>query len=166
MDHTFRIGRRFQKIKYLCVIVNLLVTATFYFIYRYLLEASFPDFVNAPLALIFLLIGFAVAKVTLWAAEKYAAGISYRVTEKGLVVVQGRLEQLLPWNRFTAARLQVYQFQGVFPVEFQVEGKTLILNQYIDGLCRLTGLILEQIRDHAEIDPAAERRSQDLLDVY
>ncbi len=166
MDNSFRIGKRFLKIKCLCVLVNVLVVTVFYFAYRYLLEESFPDFVNAPLAILFLVIGAAVVKVTVWAADKYAAGISYRVTGKGLVTVQGRLERLLPWDSFTAARLRPYQFQGVFPVEFQLGEKVLILNQYIDGLCRLTGLILDHIRDHAKIDSVVEQRSRDLLDIY
>lgn len=166
MNSTFQIGRRFLKIKYLCVTVNLLVVAAFYFIYRYLLEDAFPEFVTAPLAIIFFAIGLVTARVTLWAAEKYASGISYRVTQDSLVLVQGRLEQSLPWRDFTSAKLRPYTFQGVFPVEFQVGKKVLILNQYVDGLCRLTGLILEHIRDHAEIDPVVEQRAQDLLDVY
>ncbi len=166
MDNTFRIGKRFLKIKFLCVIVNVLVVAVFYFIYRYLLEESFQAFVNAPLAIIFLAIGMATAKVTAWVADKYAAGILYRVTGEGLVTVQGKREQLFPWNGFTAARLRPYQLRGVFPVEFQLGEKVLVLNQYTDGLCRLTGLILNHIRDHAEIDPAVERQSRDLLDVY
>lgn len=166
MNHTFRIGQRFLKIKYLCVIVNIFVVVVFYFIYRYLLEEIFQDFVDAPLVIIFLIIGLAVAKLTLWIANKYASSIAYQVTEEGLVVIQGRLEQLLPWSSFTAARLRPYHFQGIIPVEFQFGKKVLILNQYTDELCRLTGLILDHIRDYAEIDPVAEQRSQDLLGIY
>ena len=164
MNSTFQIGRRFLKIKYLCVITNVLVVAVFYFIYRYLLEETFPSFVNTPLAVIFLLIGLAAARITLWAADKFA--VSYRVTGEGLVMVRGRAEQLLLWSGFTSAKLRPYSFQGVFPVEFQVGNRVLVLNQYIDGLCRLTGLILDHIRDHAEIDPVVEQRARDLLDVY
>lgn len=166
MDRTFLIGKRFLKLKYLCVIVNAFVVAAFYFIYRYLLEDAFPDLVNAPLAVVFLAVGAVVVKITLWVAEKYASGISYRVTEDGLIVVRGRLEELLPWDSFTAAKLQSYQFQGVFPVEFHLGKRHLILDQYIDELCRLTGLILDRIRDHAEIDPAVEQRVKDLMDIY
>lgn len=166
MNYTFRIGKRFLKTKYLCTIVNTSVVAVFYFIYRHILADAFPDFVGAPLALIFLSIGLVVVKLTLWIANKYASSISYQVTEDGLIVVQGRLERLLPWTSFTAARLRPYSLWGIVPVEFQLEGKTLILNQYTDELCQLTGLILEHIRKYAEIDPAAEQRSQDLLGVY
>lgn len=166
MNHTFRIGQRFLKIKYLCVIANTLVVVVFYFIYRYLLEDVFRDFVDAPLVIIFLMIGLVVAKLTLWIANKYASSVAYQVTEGGLVVVRGQLEHLLPWSDFTAARLRPYHLRGVFPVEFQVGKKVLILNQYTDELCRLTGLILSHIRDHAEIDPVVEQQSRDLLGVY
>lgn len=166
MNETFRIGRRFLKIKYLCVIVNSFVVATFYFIYRYLLETSFPNFVKTPLALIFLAIGILTVKITLWATDKYASGISYHVTAEGLTVTQGHSVQTYSWGSFTNAKLRTYKFQGIFPVEFQVAGKILVLNQYTEELCRLTGLILDHIQDYAEIDPTARQKSQDLLDVY
>jgi len=166
MMETFRIGQRFLKIKYLCVIVNSFVVVVFYFIYHYLLGKFSPDFVNAPLALIFLVIGLLVAKITLWFADKYASGIFYQVMPEGLVITQGHSIQTYTWDSFTAAKFRPYRFREVFPVEFQADGKTLILNQYIEGLCQLTGLILDQIQDYAEIDPIVRQRSKDLLDVY
>ena len=53
MQNTFKIGRRLSKYKYLGVAVNSSIVFAFYFIYRYLFEASFPNFVGLPLFLIF-----------------------------------------------------------------------------------------------------------------
>lgn len=166
MKDTFYIGRRFSKIKYLCVLVNSLVVLSFYFIYHYLLEGFFPEFVGGPLVLIFIGIGFAVARVTLWAANKYSSSVSYRLLEDGLLETLGKTQHLYRWKDFRSVRLRHYQFQSCFPVEFQIGERTLVLNQYIEGLCQLTSQIFVRISDYVDIDPALERQAADLTGVY
>lgn len=166
MGNTFRIGRRFRKIKYLCVAANALVVFTFYFIYRYLFQSSFPEFVDAPLALIFLLIGLAVVRVTLWFADKYAQSISYQVTAEGLVITQGRAVRTILWTDFRGARLRTVQFQGPFPVEFQTGEETILLNQYVDELYVLTDEVFQHIRGHAAIAPELEEQARAMRGVY
>ena len=79
MGATYKIGRRFRKLKYICVVANCLVVGVFYFVYRYLLEGAFPEFAKIPLALIFCALMAAAARITIWAADRYASAISYTV---------------------------------------------------------------------------------------
>lgn len=166
MGKTYRIGARFRKLKYFSATVNCLVVLCFYFIYRFVLGGLFPNLPEAALAAVFLLLGALVAKATLAVAERYAAGVGYRVTEEGLVVLRGGRESLLKWRDFSGARLLEFQFQGVFPVQFRVAGETLLLNQYLDGLCELTSEVLTRIAPYAEIEPELMERAKQMKGVY
>ena len=166
MDKTYRIGVRYRKYKYLSIAVNCAIVFTFYFIYRFLLEEAFPKLVGAPLALLFLLLGVIVARVTAYFADKYAAQFGYRVTPEGLIAETWGRTTLYAWDSFSAAELREFQFRGVFPVEFQVGGKPMMLNQHVDGLCELTGEIFRRIEPHAKVDPALVKRAEDLRGVY
>ena len=166
MEKRYRIGARFRKIKYFSMAVNVSVVFVFYFIYRYVFSGVFPGFVGAPLALVFLLLAVLVARVTLDVADRYASGVEYRVTEAGLYARAGRKEQTYAWEDFSSAKLQEFQFRGVFPVEFQVRGKPMMLNQYVDGVCELTAEIFEQIAPHTQLDPELVKRAEDMRGVY
>ena len=166
MDKTYRVGARFKKVKYFSVTVNCLVVACFYFIYQYVLSGMFPNLSASALALVFVLLGAAVAKATLVVAERYAKGIGYRVTDKGLVAVRGGRERLFAWKDFSGARLVEFQFQGVFPVQFQVAGETMMLNQYVDDLCGLTSRVFERIAPYAKLDPQLVDQAKKMQGVY
>lgn len=166
MDKTYRVGARFKKVKYFSVTVNCLVVACFYFIYQYVLSGVFPGLSATTLALVFLLLGAAVAKATLVVAERYAKGIGCRVTDEGLVVIRGGRERLLKWQDFSGARLVEFQFQGVFPVQFEVAGETVMLNQYLDDLCGLTSRVFERIAPYAKLDPQLVDQAKKLKGVY
>lgn len=166
MQNTYTIGRRFQKLKYICVAVNCLVVGMFYFIYRFLLEGMFPEFSRLPLALIFCLLMLGAARITIWAADKYARAVTYTVTSDGLFHRVKDRERFYPWSDFSSVRLQGAYFQGVFPVEFQVGTEKLVLNQHIDDLYRLTGDVFRHIEDHVAIDPALIRQADEMEGVY
>lgn len=166
MTKVYRIGPRFNKIKYLSVAVNCAIVFMFYFIYRYVFGERLGAAAGWPLALAFLLFGFLVAFLTLRIAGRYAAGISYSVTDRGLIWRMGKKEQIIAWSSFTGAKLRSISFSGVHPVDFTVDGKNMMLNQYIQDLCLLTGQIFDRIEDHVEIDPALRKRTRDLTGVY
>ena len=166
MGKTYRIGRRYRKMQYASVVVNCLIVFAFYFIYRFLLEGLFPRFVGAPLALTFLLLGVLVAHLTLRYTDRYAASVRYALTDEGLIYECGKRRQLYRWEDFSGATLQEYQFRGVFPVEFQVGGQPMMLNQSVDGLCELTCGIFEQIAPYARLDPKLVKRAEDMRGVY
>lgn len=166
MGNTFKIGRRFQKIKYFAVVMNCLVVCVFYFIYRFLLEEAFPKFVEAPLVMIFIALIFCVGKITIWAADRYAGLITYTITENGLLYRVGTRERLYPWEKFTAVRLRASYLQGMFPVEFQVGNETLMINQYVDGVYRLTGEIFRQIQAYVNVDQTLIKQAKDMEGVY
>lgn len=166
MGATYKIGRRFRKLKYICVVANCLVVGVFYFVYRYLLEGAFPEFAKIPLALIFCALMFAAARITIWAADRYASAISYTVREDGLLYRVRDRERLYPWKDFTGVRLQGAYFQGVFPVEFQVGGEKMVLNQHVDGIYELTGEVFRRIGDHVEIDPGLVKQANEMEGVY
>lgn len=166
MNKTYRIGRRFRKMQYASVAVNCLVVFAFYFIYRFIFEGLFPRFVGAPMALVFLLLGVIVARLTLRFSDRYAAGVRYTLTEEGLAAVQGKKERLYRWEDFSGAKLEEFRFRGVFPVEFQIAGRPVMLNQYIDGVCELTAEIFEQIAPYAQLDPELIKRAEDMRGVY
>lgn len=166
MERRYRIGVRFRKIKYLSVAVNCGIVFVFYFIYRYVFEEAFPHFVGAPLALVFLLLALLVARVTLRVADRYASGIEYRATPDGLRTRAGKREQFYAWEDFSSAKLEEFRFRGVFPVEFQIAGKPVMLNQYVDGICELTAEIFERIAPYAQLDPELVKRAEDMRGVY
>ena len=166
MDKTYRIGLRYRKMQYASVVVNCLIVFAFYFVYRFVFEGVFPQFVGAPLALVFLLLAAVVARLTLTFTNRYAAGVAYTLTAEGLRYRSGKRESLYRWADFSGAKLVEYQFRGVFPVEFQVEGKPMMLNQNVDGLCELTCKIFERISDHVRLEPELVKRAADMRGVY
>lgn len=166
MEKTYRIGRRFRKLQYVSVVVNCLIVFGFYFIYRFIFADASPQFVGAPLALLFVLLGAVVARLTLSAWKKYAASIRCVLTENGLRVVQGKRELFYRWEEFSGAKMQEFRFHGAFPVVFQVAGNSVMLNQYLDDLCGLTCEVFEQIAPYAQLDPALVKRAEDLCGVY
>ncbi|MBE6910682.1 MAG: hypothetical protein E7474_14090 [Ruminococcaceae bacterium] len=166
MNKTYRVGKRFRRLEYFSVTINCLIVFVFFFIYRFLLSGVFPGLSDTVLAAVFLLLGAVVAKLTMKFAERYAAGIGYRVTDEGLTIISGARERQLAWKDFTAARLVEFQFRGVFPVQFQTAGETLTLNQYLDGLCELTGIVLERIAPYAELEPGLMEQAKKMNGVY
>ena len=166
MNKTYRIGRRFRKMQYASVVVNCLVVFAFYFIYRFIFEEVFPQFVGGPMALVFLFLGVVVSRLTLYFSGKYAAGVRYTVTAEGLAAVQGKKEHLYRWEDFSGAKLEEFRFRGVFPVVFQIAGKAIMLNQYVDDLCGLTCEIFEKIAPYAALAPDLAKRAEDMRGVY
>ena len=166
MEKTYRIGRRFRKLKYFSAIVNCLIVFGFYFIYRFLFEGIAPQLAGAPLALLFVLLGAVTARLTLSAWDKYAASVRCVLTEDGLRVIQGRTEQLYRWEEFSGAKMQEFRFHGAFPVVFQAAGRSMMLNQHLDDLCGLTCEIFERIAPYAKLDPRLIQRAEDLRGVY
>ncbi|MCR5826185.1 MAG: hypothetical protein K6G54_06445 [Oscillospiraceae bacterium] len=166
MKNTYRVGRRFRRLQYASVVVNSLIVFTFYFIYHYLFGEAFPQAVGAPMALGFLLLGILIARLTLRISDRYARGISYTVTDEGLLCRQLGRETLLRWASFSGAQRQEFRFRGVFPVEFQVDGKPMMLNQSIDDLCGLTAAIFTHIAPYAQLDPELIALTESLRGVY
>ncbi|MBQ7247681.1 MAG: hypothetical protein IJS22_06295 [Lachnospiraceae bacterium] len=166
MKKEYTVGPRFSKIKYLSVAVNSAIVFMFYFIYRYVFGARLGSFAGWPMVLVFLGLGFVIAFATVRIADRYAAGIGYTVTGEGLVCRTGRKEELLRWEDFSSAVLRELRFTGVHPVEFEVAGRKIMLNQYINDLCGLTQKVFDHIEDHVAIDPALKKRTEDLKGVY
>ena len=166
MEKTYRIGRRFRKLKYISAIVNCLIVFGFYFIYRFVFEDTAPQFVGAPLALLFVLLCAVTARLTLNAWDKYAASVRCVPAEDGLHVMQGKREQFYRWEEFSGAKMQEFRFHGAFPVVFQVAGNSMMLNQQLDDLCGLTCEIFERIAPYARLDPELVKRAEDLRGVY
>lgn len=166
MEKTYRIGRRFRKLQYVSVAVNCLIVFGFYFIYRFIFEGMAPQFVGAPLALLFLLLGVIAARLTLSLSGKYAAGVRCVLTEDGLRVEQGKRKRFYRWEDFSGAKLEEFRFRGVFPVVFQIAGTPVMLNQHLDDLCGLTCEIFERIAPYARLDPELIKRAEDMRGVY
>lgn len=162
MKKSYTIGHRFNKWKYAAVIINSFVVFTFYFIYSYL----FFGVSEVIMALIFVALGVLIAKVTVMLFDKYAFGVVYTVTDKGLSVKTGRIERLYLWEDFKSVSFADGGFQNVFPVEFKVKDEKIMLNQYLDDLCRLTRDIFEHIKTHVDIPPDLIKRAEDMTDVY
>lgn len=166
MGKTYRIGRRFRKLQYASVVVNCLIVFGFYFIYRYVYEDVAPQLVGAPLALLFLLLAVVISRLTLSVSGKYAASVRYTPTDEGLHIVHGKREQLYRWEEFSGAKLEEFRFRGVFPVVFQVAGKSLMLEQNLDELCELTCRIFEQIAPYVQLDESLVKLAKDMSGVY
>ena len=166
MEKTYRVGRRFRKLKYISAVVNCMIVFGFYFIYRFLFEGLSPQFAGAPLALLFVLLGAVVARLTLNMWDKFAAGIRYVLTDDGLRVTRGRRESFYRWEEFSGASMKEFRFSGVFPVEFQIAGKSVMLNQYLDDLCGLTCEIFERIAPYARLEAKLVERAENLRGVY
>ena len=166
MKKEYVIGGRFKKLKALSVVLNSAIVFMFYFIYRYVFAGRLGILEGAPLAMIFLALGVVIAVISMRIADRYAASVSYRITDDGLVYRLGKREKLFRWKDFSAAKLREFGFSGVHPVEFTVEGRLMMLNQYVDDLCGLTANILDRIEDHVQIDPELRKRTSDLRGVY
>lgn len=161
MKHVFVAGRRFDKMKNLCVLANSVVVFCFYFIYDYLLQSVYPALLGAPLVAIFLLIEALVVYVTVFVAGKIKARIRYEIKPEYLLVSVGKSERKYPWANFTEAKFNPYRMRDVFAVSFVVGGMELPLNQYVDNIYELVYQILQHT-DMKTIDPEVTRRANDL----
>lgn len=166
MKETYIIGARLKKFKYLSIAVNTALIFTFYFIYRFLFAPSFPDLVGTPLALLFLLLTLLTAALTVKAFDRYASSVSYQLTPEGLLEIRAKSTRLYLWQDFSGVSFRDGSFQNVFPVEFQVGQSTLMLNQHLDGLCRLTYEIFLRIQDHVPLPADLVEKTRQMIDVY
>ena len=159
--NVFVAGRRFDKMKNVCVLANSVVVFTFYFVYRYLLEPTYPDFVGAPLAAIFLLIEAAVIVLTNKVGAKIKAKIRYEIKPEYLEISSGKSVQRFPWANFTEAKFDQYRLRDIFAVSFMVGGTELTINQYVDDIYELVHQILQHT-DMKKIDPEVINRANNL----
>lgn len=156
MKTQFTVGKRFGFVRTLAVLVNAFIVFGFYFIYRYLFEEMAPTFVNLPMALIFLAVGFAVVKFTFSLADRYATATGYIVSEDCLIFGLGKRQIRYYWKDFTGADLNsvgTYKFGTVLPIRFHMGEKVLELNQYIGDIYLLASMILDRITPYATFDP-------------
>lgn len=148
MGRKYQMGRRFRKMKYVCVIAELLVIYVFHFLYQML----FPGWNQFALG-----VGFAAAAVVIaWGSFRLLSWcgdhIWYQITDEGLQVSRGSTVKLYPWSDFTAAGVDGLNILSRLPVWFQLEdGRRLTLEQYIEGMGSLTLDIIAHIEDHAEV---------------
>lgn len=161
MKRVFLAGRRFDKMKNLCILANSVVVFSFYFIYRYLLETLYPATVGAPLIAIFILIEVVVVYLTNFFAQKLKVRIRYEIKPEYLQVSIGKTERKYPWANFTEAKFNPYRMRDIFAVTFVVAGTELPLNQYVDNIYELVYQILEHT-DMKKIDPEVINRARDL----
>lgn len=158
MKKVFVAGRRFDKMKNVCVLANSAVVFSFYFIYRYLFEPSYPDFVGAPLVAIFLLIEAVIIVLTNKVGAKIKAKIRYEIKPEYLEMSTGKTVQRFPWANFTEAKFNPYRMRDVFAVSFIVGGQELVINQYVEDIYGLVHQILKHT-DMKKIDPEVINRA-------
>lgn len=166
MNRKFKPGKRLMKMKNLAIIACLLIVFVFYFIYRYLFQASFPQFVGLPMAILFVLFGVLVYKAVTWFYNKYAEGTYYIVTDDALVVGMGKTEKKYSWNKFKKARLNMNALRSVCPVVFQIGEEELKVNQYVEDIYELVSRILQRIEPYAEIEEELKQRTQAMKGIY
>ena len=166
MNRKFKPGKRLMKMKNLAIVACLIVVFVFYFIYRYLFEATFPQFVGLPMVILFILFGALVYKGVTYFYKKYADGTYYIVTDDALVVGVGKSEKKYAWNRFKKAGLSLNAVRAVCPVVFQIGDEELKLNQYVEDIYELVGRILSRIEPYAEIEEELKQRTQTMKGIY
>jgi len=159
MNKVFLVGNRFAKMRNLSVVANCLVVFVFYFIYRYLLETSYPNFVGVPLVLIFLLICAGIVKLTLVITGKMRDNICYELTADSLVIGKGKTERRYKWTAFKSAELDDTKLRDILPAYFMVGEERLTLNQYVDEIYELAYQMIRRIESHATIDPELRKRA-------
>jgi len=159
MNKVFLAGNRFAKMRNLSVVANCLVVFVFYFIYRYLLETSFPNFVGTPLLVVFLLVCAGIVKLTLVITGKIRDNIRYELTADALVIGKGKTERRYKWSAFQSAHLDETRLRDILPVYFMVGEERLTLNQYVDNIYELAYQMIRRVESHATIDPELRKRA-------
>lgn len=169
MNHEFTVGRRFAFIRTVSLIANTVVVVTFFFIYRFLFQSYLSEQGEVVLLLVFLAVGFAVAKATLWVAGRYAASVYYKVAKKGLTVGRGPKARFYPWESFTGARLRndgAFHFGTVLPVSFQAGGEEWMLNQYVGDIYQLAYEIVSRIENHVSVPENLKKQLESLRGTF
>lgn len=148
MGRKYKLGKRFQRTKYLCIVAELLIIYVFHFLYQML----FPDVNQFILGVCFALAAALIAFGTYWLLGWCADHVWYQITDQGLSVCRGGTAKLYPWSDFTAAGVESLNILSRLPVYFQLkDGRRLNLEQYVEGLGSLTLDIIAHIEDHADI---------------
>lgn len=155
MGRTYKLGKRFHRVKYVCIVAEMLVMYAFHFIY----QLCFPNFNQFALGVGFaaaaVLIAFATYHLLNWCADH----LWYQITDEGLSVCRGGKVKVYPWSDFKAAGVETINILDRLPVYFLLQsGQRLHLEQYIEGLGSLTVDILERIKDHADISETLVER--------
>ena len=153
---VFVAGNRFNKMRNVCILANCAVVFVFYFIYRYLMLDSMPNFANGPLLVIFIVLGVVIAKVTQIVGDKIKAAIRYEIAPEYLIVSSGKGQMRFPWKNFTEVGYDKFKMREICPVYFTIAGEKLTLNQYVDDIYDLVYQIVEKV-PQAEVDPEVMR---------
>lgn len=150
--NEFRLGNRFDKYKFIGIFAASLIIYMFYLVYDFLLAPVFP-FLKGTLLIVF----FIALEVTLIYGVNFFSRYMkehyyYIVTEDKLILVSGSNQFEYWWKDFESVNEEKFDFTSICPIVYQVDGKKLSLNQYIDNLWGLNKIIIKHIEDHVEID--------------
>jgi len=169
MNHEFTVGRRFSLIRAVSLAANTAVVVTFYFIYRFLFQSYLSESGALVLLLVFLAVGFAVAKITLWVAGRYAATVYYKVAREGLTVGRGPKARFYPWESFTGVRLRndgAFHFGTVLPVSFQTGGEEWMLNQYVGDIYQLAYEIVGHVEGRVSVPAELKKQLEAMRHTF
>lgn len=148
MGRTYKLGRRFHRTKYLCIVAELLIIYIFHFLYQMLFPGINQFVLGVCFALAAVLAAFGTYQLLNW----FGRQLAYQITDQGLSIQRGRAAKLYPWSEFTAAGVESLNILSRLPVYFQLkDGRRLQPEPYLEGLGSLTLDVIDHIKDHADI---------------
>ena len=155
MGRKYQLGKRFQRMRVVCVIAIVLVMYVFNFLYQLL----FPD-MNRFLLGVICAVAAAVLAFGSWKLLGWCADhVWYQIKDDGLEMCRGGTIKFLPWTDFVEAGVDNTNILARMPAWFKLkDGRRLTLEQYIEGLGSLILDIIEHIEGHAEVSETLRER--------
>ena len=151
MSRVYTAGSRFDTFILTCILAETVLVMAMCAVMYY--SGLHPSLTQLGTILIFIGVS-AAAAVLLWLFGRYFRKfIRYEITSDCLVVSAGSRQERYPWTSFTAAYLDKRRKRDPLPVVFEAAGRTLYINQYVDGIYSLTTDILRHVGASASVDP-------------
>lgn len=157
MSKTFRPGRRLRRLRNFAYILLTAEIVFFYLVYLYILAESYPQLAGNFLLFVFFLIEAVVMLLTRLLFRKIEEKFSCTVSDAGVTITNFLGSLTMPWADFTSAHTMVLGGRNPCPIYYMVAGKKFMPNQYYADLAILNTMILDHIRDHAEIEDGLEK---------
>lgn len=158
MTKTFRPGRRLRRLRNFAYLLLTAEIVFFYLVYLYILAESYPQYAGNFLLAVFFAIEAVVMLLTRLLFNKIEQKFSCTVSDSGVTVTNFLGTLTMPWADFESAHTMILGGRNPCPIYYMVAGKKFMPNQYYADLAILNTMIIDHIRDHAQLEEGIDSK--------
>ena len=152
--NEFKLGKKFNKQKYLSMSIVTIVIFAYYIIYDYLfVSKNISSIGGNVMLLLFIVIEIVVMVGIAIFFDLKKKNYYYTIDLEKLIKFDGKSEIRYYWKDFEKVFEDKFTLVSICPITYQVCGKKLSINPYIDNLPQLHKHILDHIEKYVDVSP-------------